>query len=162
MPQRLERSSTNRVWTGVCGGIGDYFQVDPTLVRALFVVAAILTGGLWFLVYIALVILMPLPGRPALGEQAAGDRSAAAGDEPSIGERIGEATDRLSEAAGLGGTTLESTRRRREAIGFMLIALGAVFLLANVGVFRMIEWRYVWPLALIAIGAFILVERARR
>ena len=33
MPTRLERSTRNKVVAGVCGGIGEYLQVDPTLVR---------------------------------------------------------------------------------------------------------------------------------
>jgi|TARA_Y100000310_G_C20601750_1_gene773404 phage shock protein C len=33
--KRLFRSKTNRVLAGVCGGIGDYFNVDPTLIRLL-------------------------------------------------------------------------------------------------------------------------------
>ena len=63
MPDRLQRSTTNRVWSGVAGGIAEYFQIDPTLVRVIFVIATILTGGLFFIVYIALIVMMPLPGQ---------------------------------------------------------------------------------------------------
>ena len=35
--KRLYKSSTNRVLCGVCGGIGEYFNVDPTIIRLLFV-----------------------------------------------------------------------------------------------------------------------------
>src|SRR5258705_11115680 len=65
MPTRLERSTTNKVVAGVCGGIADYLQVDPTLVRVFVVVATILSGGLGFLAYVGAVIFMPLPGQPA-------------------------------------------------------------------------------------------------
>ena len=44
MKKRLYRSKKNRMIAGVCGGIGDYFDVDPTLVRLLWVVVAAFTG----------------------------------------------------------------------------------------------------------------------
>src|SRR6266508_2118558 len=72
MAARLERSTTNRVVAGVCGGIAEYLQVDPTLVRVFFVVGTILTGGLGFLGYIVLIVLMPLPGQPAPFVKSAG------------------------------------------------------------------------------------------
>ena len=65
MKSRLERSTTNRVIGGVCGGIAEYLAVDPTLVRVVFVVTAFITAGLGVLGYIVLLILMPLPGHPA-------------------------------------------------------------------------------------------------
>lgn len=148
MTNRLERSTTNRMWAGVCGGIAEYFQVDPTLVRAFFVIAALLTGGLFLLVYIALIIIMPLPGRPAIGEQRPLD--AAPGSD---------VTQHISAPP---TSDLGSTERRREAAGWLLVALGVIFLLANVGVFRFIQWQYVWPLALIALGVFIVMQRSRQ
>ena len=64
MQTRLERSITNKVVAGVCGGIAEYLQVDATLVRVFFVVGTILTGGLGLLGYIVLVVLVPLPVSP--------------------------------------------------------------------------------------------------
>ena len=43
---------------GVCGGVAEYFNVDPTLVRLLFVLFA-LAGGPGLLVYIVLALVMP-------------------------------------------------------------------------------------------------------
>jgi len=62
---RLERSTTNRMIAGVCGGIAEYLAVDATIVRVLFFLMILFTGGLGLILYIALVFLMPLPGRPA-------------------------------------------------------------------------------------------------
>lgn len=44
--------------TGVCGGLGDYFDIDPTLVRVLFM-ASVLIFGTGLLLYIILAIVMP-------------------------------------------------------------------------------------------------------
>jgi len=56
-PKRLLRSNTNRVIGGVCGGIGEYFTIDPVIARIIFVLTAIFGAG--FLVYIILWIMMP-------------------------------------------------------------------------------------------------------
>ncbi|MCS6916091.1 MAG: PspC domain-containing protein [Chitinophagales bacterium] len=57
MQKRLYRGSEKKLF-GVCSGLSEYFGVDPTLIRAVFVVAFLLFGtGL--LVYLVLAILMP-------------------------------------------------------------------------------------------------------
>lgn len=58
-PNRLYRSRSDRMLAGVAGGIAKYFNVDPTLVRLLFVLFA-LAGGPGLLVYIILWIIMPI------------------------------------------------------------------------------------------------------
>ena len=52
--------------------------------------------------------------------------------------------------------------RRSQMIGYALVALGLVLFLNNLGALRFIEWRYVWPIALIALGLVILAYRTRR
>jgi len=60
--RKLFRSSTEKMLGGVCGGLGAYFNVDPTLVRLIFVVATFL-GGPGLLIYVILWIITPLgPG----------------------------------------------------------------------------------------------------
>ena len=58
-PKKLYRSRKNRWLVGVCGGIGEYFNIDPTVIRVIFVLAfLVLGGGLW--VYLILWLIMPL------------------------------------------------------------------------------------------------------
>lgn len=57
--KRLYRSREERMLAGVCGGLGSYFAVDPTLVRALFVLFGLVAGG-GILAYLILWILIPL------------------------------------------------------------------------------------------------------
>jgi len=54
----LFKSRTNRKIFGVCGGVGEYFNVDPTIVRLLLVVI-VLAGGSGILAYIIAAIVMP-------------------------------------------------------------------------------------------------------
>jgi len=60
---RLMRSSRNRMIGGVCGGIGEYFNIDPTLIRIIVVVLALLPAGPMVLVYIVAWIIIPLDRR---------------------------------------------------------------------------------------------------
>lgn len=65
--RKLYRSRTDRVFSGVCGGLGRYYDIDPVLIRILVVVATVFTGGVFALAYLLawLVIqdepLVPLP-----------------------------------------------------------------------------------------------------
>jgi phage shock protein PspC (stress-responsive transcriptional regulator) len=61
--RRLYRSRTQRMIGGVCGGLGEYFDIDPTLVRLLFVVTA-LAGGPGLLAYIIMLIVVPNQPEP--------------------------------------------------------------------------------------------------
>jgi phage shock protein C len=56
--KRLYRSETDRQIAGVCGGLADYFNVDVTLVRIIFVLL-LLSAGPGLLIYIALWIAVP-------------------------------------------------------------------------------------------------------
>lgn len=58
--KRLTKSATDRRISGVAGGLAEYFNVDPTLVRLLFVLFTF-AGGPGVLVYIALSLVLPEP-----------------------------------------------------------------------------------------------------
>jgi phage shock protein C len=57
--KELRRSIRNRKLFGVCGGLGDYFSIDPTIVRLITVALVFASFGWVLLIYIALGILMP-------------------------------------------------------------------------------------------------------
>jgi phage shock protein C len=65
MEKRLQRSRTEKMLGGVCGGLAAYFGVDPTLVRVLWV-ALTLIVGVGILLYLILWVVMPLepPAQP--------------------------------------------------------------------------------------------------
>lgn len=62
--RRLYRSQSQRMIGGVCGGLGDYLSVDPTIIRLLFVAAAIF-GGHGLLLYLVLLLLVPVEPSPS-------------------------------------------------------------------------------------------------
>jgi phage shock protein PspC (stress-responsive transcriptional regulator) len=58
---RLYRSPTDRVIAGVAGGMATWLNLDPSLVRVAWVLLAILSGGIFVLVYFVMMIVVPLP-----------------------------------------------------------------------------------------------------
>ena len=66
MQPRLTRSRTEVMVAGVCGGLGEYFGVDPTIVRFIFVIV-MLTSGLSLPVYLVLWLVMPRASAPMVG-----------------------------------------------------------------------------------------------
>ena len=155
MQRRLERSTTNRVISGVCGGLADYLAVDATLVRVFFVIATVLTAFLFILVYLVLLILMPLPGQrppiddiwPSASTGGPVDPAATPGADPA--------------AAAPRGVSPQDAERRRNVFGYLLVALGLIFLLGNLGAFRFVQWQFIWPLVLVALGVLLIVQRTR-
>ncbi len=129
--RRLYRSRQYRMVFGVAGGLGQYFNVDPTLLRLGFVVAALLPGigGAVILGYIIMAIVVPT--RP-----------------------VGEPEPPLP-----GGTV--DTERARQIGGFVLVALGLLALAGTLGAYRvfdLVAWQYVFPAALVILGAFLLMR----
>ena len=57
-PRKLYRSRTHRMLAGVCGGLAEYFNVDATLIRALFLLLAVF-GGSGLVIYLVMWIIVP-------------------------------------------------------------------------------------------------------
>ena len=56
--KKLYKSRKNRVIDGVCGGIGEYFNIDPTIIRVIWIIL-VLCVGTGILAYIICMILIP-------------------------------------------------------------------------------------------------------
>src|SRR5438045_4852270 len=150
MSGRLERSRVNRVISGVCGGIAEYLDIDATFVRVVMVILAF-PFGVGILIYFVLLFLMPNPG-----EATPFVRSSTI-DQPT-------AVDPAAPATPVSPRVVDPmvVERRRNGIGLLLVAVGVVFLLGNMGAFRFIDWHYIWPLVLIALGVYLVAQRTRR
>ncbi|HNU36132.1 MAG TPA: PspC domain-containing protein, partial [Methanomassiliicoccales archaeon] len=57
--KRMGRSNRDKIIFGVCGGMAEFLDTDPFLVRVLWVVGTILTSGVLILAYVILAIIMP-------------------------------------------------------------------------------------------------------
>jgi phage shock protein PspC (stress-responsive transcriptional regulator) len=88
--KRLFRINEGSMWSGVCNGIAAYLNLDVTWVRIAFVVLTIFSSGLWFVVYLVLMFVMPV----AL---TAEDRAAAFGMPFNTEELISRAKKNFEE-----------------------------------------------------------------
>ena len=133
--QKLRRSRRDRVFLGVCGGLAEYFGIDPVLVRLAFVLIT-LAGGAGVLAYIIMAIVMP-DGDPLPADGTA---------EPFLTEGSPQpATDAGRHASMVGA--------------LVLIGIGLLFLVENLRWFGWFRPDYVWPLILIGLGVALLVRR---
>jgi phage shock protein C len=150
MTNRLYRSRKDRLIGGVCGGLGAYFGIDPVIVRAVFVIVAI-WGGIGFLAYLVLWIIIPAEER--LGAASQDVISA------NVSEIEQQAQDLASEARGVfaGGTRAPTERTMWAAVA--LIVLGAALLVGNL---TGIAFEKLWPILLVALGAYLIYQAAQR
>ena len=159
MERRLYRSRTDRMIFGVCGGLADYFDVDPTLVRIAFVVLAFL-HGIGVLAYIIMAIVVPQEGTAAT-------RSSDVVKEnlEDMGRSASEFGEDLRSRFGQPEYEQQEYRRRRERrrymFGIILILIGILFLTTNLGLLWWINFNLIWPLILVVIGLLLLLRNWR-
>ncbi len=146
-PSKLYRSEKDKIFGGVCGGLGKFFSVDSTLVRLIFVLLFIF-GGSGLLLYIILWIVIPT-------ESSVNDLS-----EENIKRNVDEIRDRAKNFAGniKGGV---SNNGSRVLFAYIVVGLGLIFLLSNFGLFDWFRFGKLWPLILVAIGVAMLLRRDR-
>ncbi len=152
MTNRLHRSRTNRVIGGVCGGLGEYFDVDPTFVRLLFVLLAF-WHGLGLLAYIVLWIVTPERPRvePPVPRERPGEPVAGPGGP---GELLLPPVELAAPPA-----AERHPIDRHILAGALLVLLGLIILTENLHLIWWLSPGSLWPLILIALGAFLLYKR---
>lgn len=57
--KELRKSTTNKTLCGVCGGIGEYFKIDPTLIRLLWIIISLSSLGLGVIGYFIAAVVIP-------------------------------------------------------------------------------------------------------
>jgi phage shock protein C len=139
MGKKLYKSRRSKMIGGVAGGLGDYFDIDPVIIRVLF----ILTAFAWGVSVIAYILLwIVLPENP---------------DE--IENYYDFVMDPNKETSADSFADIDDSKQkkdRRVIAGAFLIILGAVILLD-----KLTDWlsfSYIWPLILVAIGGFLIYK----
>lgn len=95
MPPRLTRSTTESMVAGVCGGLAEYFNIDPVIVRLIFVLVT-LTSGLGIPVYLVLWIIMPKAGAASPNRNFQQGFQDFSQEAPRFGQDFGQEASRLS------------------------------------------------------------------
>lgn len=135
MDKRLYRSRENRVISGVCGGIAEYFDLDPTLVRLLWVLVTFFVG-VGIIGYIICIFVIP--------------------------ERPSSHTDKVQpcreeeDTGGRSGNKAPSRERNRIFAGIILILLGVLLLADRLKLLYWLDLDRLWPVLLIIGGLYII------
>ncbi len=170
MQRRLFRSKHNRVLLGVCGGIGDYFDIDPVIIRIITVLLIIAFNIVAIIAYFIMALVIPIEGsvsstpRDSIRENVADLKDTGAG----IGEEIRTA---FQKPEGKGGVSSEpppvtpppyshhDSNRALLIVGLIIIIIGIFFLLTiNFGWI----WRSLWPVILIVVGLIVILLVVRK
>ncbi|HET54179.1 MAG TPA: PspC domain-containing protein [Ignavibacteria bacterium] len=143
MTERLYRSRTKKVIGGVAGGLGDYLNIDPVLIRVLFVIITLI-NGLGILLYIILWIVVQ--------EEPYNHFSYEMG--PSSDKPENETTSETQST----GThqPIKKEGKGKTAVGIILIALGFIFLAENW--FPSFRFKDIFPLAILIIGIWLVID----
>ena len=151
MNKKLNRSVKDKVIGGVAGGLAEYFEIDPVIVRVLFVVSLFFHGA-GFIAYIIMWII--IPEAPWVFEGASNFNSADASPTSS------ESNDKKNEPAAAYFKSLEEKRlKRNKNIGIILTVVGLIFLADNF--IPRIHFADFWPIILIALGVSLLLNSKR-
>ncbi len=152
--KRLYRSTKDKVFCGVCGGIAEYLNVDPVIIRLAAIALFIINPAATILLYIAACIVMP--------EHPQGEKT------PSIEEGIRREVKRVVEEIRREIISEKEARNIKIAVGLALMVLGAVMItstiwsnivdvLRNLWVFMAGYYKIVAGIILLAIGLAIIV-----
>jgi phage shock protein PspC (stress-responsive transcriptional regulator) len=149
MNKKLYRSNKDKMLGGIAGGLAEYFAIDPTLVRIIFVVS-LFAGGAGVLAYIILWIVVP--------EEPFVFATPHAQTESKAGEESGSVSDETvrPDQQQYYQAMAEQKHKRSSILGIILVVVGLLFLLDNF--IPRIHFGDFWPLVLVAIGVGLLLN----
>jgi len=164
MDDRLYRSRHERMISGVAGGLAERLDVDPSIVRVIWVLLVLPTGFLALLAYVVMAIVVP--EEPPVGASLAETAAAT----PAAGEAAGEAptAPAWSDARAQRRAEREARRAARRAeggngavvLGGILVVVGALFLARQF--LPELDFDLLWPVALMVIGVALVLGSVRR
>ncbi|MCL5666769.1 MAG: PspC domain-containing protein [Patescibacteria group bacterium] len=152
--KKLYRSKSDRIIAGVCGGLGEYLNIDPILFRIIFLVL-LFAGGSGFWLYLLLAII--IPNEPG-GYTANAEKN---------NSRIHDFADEMREnvqnfAHEVRGGSRRNFNQGRVLIGAAIVIIGAIMLLDQFFPIYRMFWKFFWPSLIIVLGIFILAKAGRR
>ncbi len=161
MEKKLYRSRSDSMIAGVCGGLGEYLNVDPVWIRLGFVLLLFGGASVGFWAYVILWIVVPQEGRAKTtpGETVQANVQEMAERARELGQGVQRGLRNGREASEGNGNGNDSSGVAVVAMGFILV--GAVLLLDNMNLFSWLNWGTLWPLALIFLGGALFFSRVK-
>jgi len=154
MKKKLYRSKKDCVIGGVCGGIAEYFDIDPTLVR-LLAILIFFFGGSGIIAYIIGWIIIP--------QNPNGNTEDNSENKEEIKRKIKKETDKankkVEENLPEEGPKDKSEKNRNIILGVILIIAGLVFMTGTLFPWiTWIAWGTFWPVIIIVVGLLIVIR----
>lgn len=147
--KRLIRSKTDRFVAGVCGGLGEYFEIDSIVFRLVFVLLTIFAGS-GVIIYIICWILIP-----EAGEKRPSDL------KENIKEGATKMADEIKDKA-KDMDKEEKDKKGRLIGGLIILTIGLIFLFQNILPQYGIDFGKLWPLILIVIAIGIIIDSGKK
>lgn len=147
MEKKLYKSTEDKVIFGVAGGIAEYFDVDPTLVRIIFVILAV-WGGVGVVLYLIAALVMP-ERRVVTDTKEYKTKKA----DKVVEQRAPR--DRVTER----DTVRRDGARGEQVFGIIVLVLGILFLLE--AFLPGFSFGKLWPLILVGLGFWLIAGRGR-
>lgn len=140
--RRLYRLPKAGKIAGVCAGLAQYLAIDVTLLRIVFVVLTLASGGFGILIYLILALMMPVSNHLP-SDSAHGD----------FGNNINSLASQIRDSKGV--------TQVRNYIGVIIALFGVWLLLAQLfPKFISMNWTAIWPIMLIFLGGIIIFRRS--
>jgi phage shock protein C len=141
---------------GVCGGLGKYLGIDPTVIRIIFVLL-VFCGGVGVLAYIVMAILVPLEESKKTTPQDIVEENVE--DIKETATKLGnEIRDTFASKEKESEELVKMQARRRNALGIIIIFIGVICLLGALNIFHWFNWwGSIGALVLIALGVLLIV-----
>jgi phage shock protein C len=164
--QRLYKSRKDKVLDGVCGGLGNYFDVDSVVIRIIWILATFFTGGIYG-IFAYLIAMAIIPREPGQGKSTSVHRSSHSNDHTTGEEQTKGDISRISDDISNDHQDYTEERKNKFSLllGILLIIFGGVLLLERLVGINLRAWfldiqMYLWPLLLVGLGVFLLTRRS--
>jgi len=158
MSDHLYRSREDRMLAGVAGGLAELWSADPSLVRLVWALLVIFTGGIALVVYIVMAIVVPEadPGLPPWAPTPnAGEPATASPSAPGYWVPGGGDSRAAARAARQAARRQRGSSAAPAVMGIFLVLIGGFFLARQW--LPDLNWDWFWPLLLIGLGVLLLV-----
>ena len=140
MNNGISRSRQNRILGGVASGIGKYLQVDPIIIRILFVITAFF-DGIGILLYIIMWIVVP--------------EEALVFNTPNDSQSSDTTSSKTSKSDEINFESFSEKKNNRSVLFGLILIIGG-FLLLGVEIFSFLNFEDLFPLILIGLGSVLL------
>jgi phage shock protein PspC (stress-responsive transcriptional regulator) len=148
--KKLYRSKTDRIIFGICGGLGEYFEIDPLVFRILFILLTF-TGGSGVIIYILLAIIIP-------GSDGQKLKSV---EVKNVIDEAQEKTQDIAAEIKKNGSWIKNVKN---IVGLVIVLIGLnIFFeqVFKVNAFSFINWGIIWAVVIVLIGVKIIFNNKK-